>query len=431
MAADSDRPRRTPYSSGAPASRVVLVLLPLGLAVAVLLRHSAHFVGVDFDVYRGGGTTVLAGAPLYDFASAIQLPFTYPPAAALVFVPLGLVPAAVAAAVWTFLSLCALEALIWLVLRRVGRPGPVARLRWTAVATVLSLPLGPVLFNGWVGQINVFLLLLVVADVFGRTGRWRGVAIGIAAGIKLTPLIFIPYLLCTRRFRAAATATASFAATVAAGFLVLPADSARYWLQHAADVGRITQGDDVPFFNGSLRGLLVRLAVPHVTATYLVLAAVVGVLGLAVAVWAGRRGDDVVGVLACGFTGLLVSPVSWVFHWVWLVPLLVVWAARAWRDGLTGEKYGVAALWLACAGSGYWVVLNLVLAPVPEPVALVFANLWPVVGVGVLVAFAWHLRHTAQHWRCPASSGSVKLSAQVNSSGRNGFRRTSTTESRR
>ena len=63
----------------------------------------------------------------------------------------------------------------------------------------------------------------------------------------------------------------------------------------------------------------------------LVAALTVGLAGLAVAVWAHRRGHRLAGTVCCAITGLLVSPLSWTHHWVWAVPLLVWLTATAWR----------------------------------------------------------------------------------------------------
>lgn len=176
----------------------LLVLLAVGVAGAFLLVYPRAFLGVDFDVYRGAATAVLDCDPLYGFTSSLTLPFTYPPIAAVVFGPLAFLPATVAAAAWTLISVLAMEALIWTLLGPLGVTDPAARIRWTAVASLVMLPLAPVTFNLWIGQINMILLLLVIADLVGATGRFRGVGVGIAAGIKLTPLIFVPYLLFTR-----------------------------------------------------------------------------------------------------------------------------------------------------------------------------------------------------------------------------------------
>ena len=85
------------------------------------------------------------------------------------------------------------------------------------------------------GQVNLLLMLLIVADLLttgtlsGRTRWWHGIGIGVAAGIKLTPLIFIPYLVLIRRYRQAATAAVTFVITVLLGYAVLPRDSGTYW----------------------------------------------------------------------------------------------------------------------------------------------------------------------------------------------------------
>lgn len=395
----SVKPRRGGMSALASSVytwRAVLLAIPLGAAVLLFAYHAEGVVGIDFDVYRGGAVTLLAGDPLYEFTTAPGLPFTYPPIAAIVFAPLALLPAAVAMGAWTFLSVLALEVVVWLTLRQLGVTDPAARMRWTAAFTVLGLSLDMVVFNIWVGQINILLLLLIFVDLFTRNGRFRGVAIGIAAGIKLTPLIFIPYLLFTRRFRAAATATATFAGTVLIGFAVMPKDAASYWAKYVFDVDRITQDGQVPFLDASPRGLLVRLDTPNVGVVYLVLAMVIGILGLALSVRASRSGHELIGVMACGITGLLVSPVSWIFHWVWFVPLLVMLTVYAFSpSSRTSQKVAAVLLWLVYVASTWWVVRQIQLLPIPEPVNHFFSNLQIIVGIGALIGFARYLYRKA------------------------------------
>jgi alpha-1,2-mannosyltransferase len=125
------------------------------------------------------------------------------------------------------------------------------------------------------------------------------------------------------------------------------------------------------------------------------LAVVVAVLGLALAVWAGRTGHELIGVMACGITGLLVSPVSWIFHWVWYVPLLVMWTVRAFGSNRTGEKVGVVLVWLSYLASAWWVIRQIQRLSIPVPVNHIFANLQIVVGIGALIGFAEYLRRTA------------------------------------
>lgn len=399
MAITRTRPTRaqpTPLLGNTAAWAIVLALIPLGAAITVYLRYSMNYIGVDFDVYHGVAKTLLAGSPLYDFVTVQQLPFTYPPVAAIAFAPLALFPVAVVAAVWTFFSVLAMEILIWLILGRLGTTGPTARSRWTVVATVLALPLGPVGFNLWMVQINILLMLVIWVDLFRRTGRFRGVGLGIAAGIKLVPLIFVLYLLFTRRYRQALSALATFAGTVLLGFLLLPRDSVQFWFHTVTEVDRITLNGRILYFDTSLNGVLDRLNVPDPTVTYLVLGAVVGALGLALSVWASRRGRELIGVMSCGITSLLVSPVSWVTHWMWLIPLLMMWATRAWRGRRVAEMIGVVALWAGSVASCYWVALIMTESPVPEAMPQIFPHMYLAVAVGTLVAFALNLRRTTR-----------------------------------
>lgn len=370
----------------------VLALLAVGAAGAFLLTYPRAFLGTDFDVYRGAAAAVLRGEPLYGFASSLNLQFTYPPIAAMVFTPLALLPATVAGAVWTLLSVLAMEAVIWSLLGPLGVTDPAARIRWTAVASLVMLPLAPVTFNLWIGQINIILLLLVIVDLVGAKGRFRGVGVGIAAGIKLTPLIFVPYLLFTRDRRAAGTAALTFGATILASFLLLPRDTVQYWVTDLWDFKRVTEIPDQKValtLNASIRGVLDLLDVPRSSAVWLVLAALVGVAGLAVAIRVARRGHGLTGMLACAVTGLLISPVSWIFHWVWCVPLLVVWAVRAWRGNLAGEKVGVVLVWLALVASSCWIVLQTLRVPHPDVMPTLLGNyMYVLLGVVALAVFA-------------------------------------------
>jgi alpha-1,2-mannosyltransferase len=316
---------------------------------ALASRSSAHFV--DIQVYRMGGAAVLHGEDLYQLRLG-TLPFTYPPFAAVALTALATIPFAAAVVLMTGASVAALPVTLYLALRlaRSGEPGPPDRGSALAVALAVgaaAIWLDPATAALGYGQVDILLAAAVLYDLtLPGTSRWKGAAIGLAAGIKLTPAIFVAYLLLTRSYRAAATAAAVFAATVAAGFAMIPASSAWYWAGEFASPGHVSPVQDPE--NQSLLGVLSRtLHTVNVLPLWLPLAAAVAVTGLALAAAAGRRGDDALGFSLCAITGLLVSPISWTHHWVIAIPALLVAGTVVYRAGRAGKA---AASRLGAAG---------------------------------------------------------------------------------
>jgi alpha-1,2-mannosyltransferase len=310
----------------------------------------------DLQVYRIGGEAILHHRDLYtQVAPGSGLPFTYTPFAAILFVPFSVLPAPLSQAVWTVLLAGCLYFFCGVSYR--AARGPVAGrpvLVHGAVAG-FALLLEPVRNNFALGQINIVLALLVSLDLLGGRGRIpRGVLIGIAAGIKLTPLIFVPYLALTGRRREALRAVVASAATIAAGFVASPRSSSVYWGHMFLDANHV---GGIPFVgNQSLLGVLSRLmaGADNARPVYLPLALAILLTGLAVSVALTRRGDDVLGGLTCALTGLLVSPISWDHHWVWMVPLLLVLVLHPARPAW-GRAYAVGCGVLLVLGPIWWV----------------------------------------------------------------------------
>ena len=263
-------------------------------------------------------------------------------------------PIGVLKGVLTVGSLVALVALCGLSL---GAAGVRRRPESVFAMSAIALLTWPVAYTLHLGEVNLILAALIGADVLRRHdgGWWQGIGTGLAAGIKLTPLIFVAYLALTGRVRAAATAAGVFAVTVAAGFAWLPARSRAFWLggvfYNQSRVGNPANPSDQ-----SLAGAVARLAGtgdPPRT-WWLVAVLVTGLAGLAVAVWAHRRGHRLAGTVCCAITGLLISPVSWTHHWVWAVPLLVWLTAAAWRR--RSVACGLAAAAGAAVFSGFFSI---------------------------------------------------------------------------
>jgi len=330
----------------------------VGYAVTHALPHELpRWVDpVDLQVYRDGGLIVRhlnyyhphRASPLYDWPGFDSLPFTYPPFAALVFTVLTLPSYWALWQIAIGVNIAALLATIWLTLGGLGYRRGLARLGGTLLLAGALFWTEPVQRTLFLGQIELVLMTLIIWDQCQPDRRWwKGAGIGIAAGIKLVPGIFILYLLLTRRFRQAAVASGVFAATVLLGFGLLPRDSHKFWLD-----GLFARGGRTGFVgwegNQSLRGVITRLtgSIAGAQPAWLAVAALTLVAGLICAAALDRAGHRMVGLLTAALTGLLASPVSWDHHWVWIIPgtvVAVVYAVRARRAVVRWAAAGLAA----------------------------------------------------------------------------------------
>jgi alpha-1,2-mannosyltransferase len=343
-------------------------------AIAYLVAIAAHpmaamLKGFDLRVYLGGARQALHGPRdlyswTYDGHPGIQ--FTYTPFAALLFTAGLALPATALMSLVSAVSVLALCATVAIAFRELGWRGAPG-LGATLLVAGLTLWTEPVQRALFLGQVELVLMALVTWDLCQPDRRrLKGAATGLAAGIKLVPLLFILYLLLTRRFRQAAVAAVTFAATVAIGFIAFPPASVTWWLD-----GDFARAERTGFVGGqqnqSLRGLLARLtgSVHGSQAPWLVLAVLVALAGLAAAVLLHRRGRPFAGLMACALTALLVSPVSWDHHWVWIAPGLALIidaghrAARRRRPrrpaALLPRLATASAAWYALA-AGTWVI---------------------------------------------------------------------------
>jgi len=376
--------------------RAVLPLAAALVAAQVLvlaLWPAAHVLLIDLQVYVAGGAHLLAGEPLYAGGVLLDLPFVYPPVAAVLFVPLTYLPLPVLKIAWTVLGI----GLLALVARRCAPGLPPAVITLMVAA---ALWLDPVRTTFYLGQINIVLLALVLLDL---TGRRRGIGLGIAAAIKLTPLLFVVYLLLTRRVRTAATASATFLAATALGFVVAPADSVQYWLR-----GTVLAADRISAVAGpsnhALAGTLGRLGLPSWAG--LAGSAVLACVVLAVAVRLTgptdtRRADrtdpdptartaqpgDLGALTVVGLGSAAAAPFAWSHHYVWCMPLLVLLVVnRRW--------VGVAAT-LLVTGAVITRLPSPEIGPIP---ATGLISLWPdayLVGVLALLTCATRLLRPA------------------------------------
>jgi alpha-1,2-mannosyltransferase len=389
-----------------PGRLVCLAIYASSVAALFASPLGHRWPFVDLAVYRLGGHAILDGAHLFALRFPGDLAFTYPPLSAIAFAPLTVFSLGLLEPLVTAGSIVLLPMALGFALRlaplstRIG-PGEAARLALLAAAAALWLE--PVWTTLRYGQIDLLIVTLILYDLSRPDGdRWKGAGIGLASALKLTPAIFAAYLLLTRRSRAAAVSLAVFAATVAVGFAAVPGDSAEFWGGAFIDPGRVGRIENTA--NQALRGAYARLLhSPNVELWWLATAALVALIGMLLAIRAGRRGDDVQGFSLCALTALLISPLSWSHHWVLAIPALLLLAVsavrRGWPAGLAFA--GLAAL-IGYAHLIWWVPVN---HPAHSelhlgPQQLVYADGYVLLGLGALASVAGiRLAVKLRRWR--------------------------------
>lgn len=315
------------------------IALAVGVVCGLVAWRLERFI--DLQVYRLGAGAVLDGH-LYDVRLDIaDLPFTYPPFAVLLMLPLAVLPFPVAVALTSAAGVLALGATVRLVLDE-SPPVP----GWVLPAVVgVALLSQPVWSTLSFGQVNLLLMAAVTYDVLRSERRTAGWLVGIAAGVKLTPLAFVAFLVLVGRPRAALTAVVTFAGSVAVAALVAPQQSWSYWTSVLWDPSRI---GGVGFAgNQSVNGTLSRV-LGHEAATglwFVVASLVAGAtLLLAAAVWRSPLPTArPLGLCIAALAMLFASPISWDHHWVWAVPTALALALTPHR-------------WARLAAAG-WVLL--------------------------------------------------------------------------
>jgi alpha-1,2-mannosyltransferase len=365
---------------------------------------------VDLSTYLLGGAHA-AGGDLFSVTLAKDgLGFTYPPFSALLFSPFAHVPVRVAEVAFSWANLAAVWALVAVCLRAVCDQLDRRTIMWWALVLLAPVVMfDPVRQTFLLGQVNILLALIVVADMTLDLPVPRGILVGLAAAIKVTPLILIPYLFLTRQGRAGVRAIASFAAAALLAVAVNASTSWSYWTHYIHDPQRAGMLSWIG--NQGVLGAFERMVGHTVTTpTTFVIVLSVAAVGLVVAAGAYRRSSPVLGFLVVEATESLASPVSWSHHFIWVV-LLVAWLALAPDRPRYGEWWALAVSVLFWAAPVWWVPHGPAVAfagrgwliPLSDAYALLFVAL--VVGAGVRVFRAPLARPVLGRRRTMAPSG--------------------------
>jgi hypothetical protein len=187
----------------ARAQRIIQAsALGLGIGLSLISIHGA-VLWTDGRVYWEAGERLLAGEPLYPAGVNPDTAFKYAPWFAVLWAPLTVLPEPVVAAGWT-LAMVGAWAVPMLAYFRSG---------WRQRA-IMFLASPPLLVAALGGNVQPAIIALLFV---GLQRRWGPAAIGVAASVKLFPILFVTVYLARREWVRAAVAVAL------SGFLWLPA----------------------------------------------------------------------------------------------------------------------------------------------------------------------------------------------------------------
>ncbi|MFP5022076.1 glycosyltransferase family 87 protein [Pseudonocardia phyllosphaerae] len=333
--------------SALTARRTLWVTVPLLLISGFWSFYRMHGYALDLDVYRIGVQVWLAGGDMYGPLPTPQygppgMPFIYPVFAAITMIPLATVPYGIAFGLQFAATVLSLAVCIALSVRVAWPAGG-----WRGAGIVLvpalaaTLLIEPAAQTMAFGQINMVLMALVLVDLLAPRTYWpRGMLLGIAAAIKLTPGGFVLFFLLRRDRRSAAVSVVTGAVATGIGFLVDFDSSYRYWFVGGPAAG--VSGSTF-FSNETVKASLARMDIPEpwLSVTWLVLVAIL----LALAVPVIRRSEPVLAMSATAAVILAATPTAWSHHWVWIIPALCgigVHAARyrSWQWLTVGAVLG-------------------------------------------------------------------------------------------
>ncbi|MFC7481837.1 glycosyltransferase 87 family protein [Luedemannella flava] len=337
--------RTRPRAAQAGRLGLVLVLVAASYGTTQWFGRPIHFY--DLRIYHGAVAWWASGGDLYRYVHPpTGLGFTYPPFAAIVMRPMA--ELSVTAAGWLsgIVSMAAFVFLVALAVR------PIARRygwrTWYAVALVVP-PLtatDPIRETLGFGQVNLLLAALIFADLVGlrwrarpgsqtagffASGAWAGAGIGLAASVKITPALFILYLVCSRQWRAAFVAVGTAVGATFAAWMIAGHESWTYFSTILWQTERVGAADMTP--NQALTGILARLfdSTDSPPLVWFSFALVLLAIGISRAVSAHRDGDEYAAFVLVGLTGNAICPISWTHHLVFAVLAIIVLADAAVR----------------------------------------------------------------------------------------------------
>lgn len=351
------------WSSLSPSTRL-LCALAFGAYVGLGVFLNLFANGFDFLIFHEAAAKLAHGqsAALYNLllgpATGIDHSYAYPPIVAVLYLPLGYLSFAWAWTLFQLLCHAALWgiALVWLR----ARPDLSGEDRCIGLAALLAF--FPIYYGMWVGQCDLFVLLLVLSAWYAdRSGCWwlAGVFLALAGSLKLFILFALPALVILQRWKWFVSAIAATALLQVATLHWVSLDlQIAFWKRTLHPLGI-----EAFYDNQSIVGLVHRLFTvnrytfgvanqPHlVRALTAALTLLVFVHSWRVMARASKeRGEEIFGYAL--LTAVLVSPFFDTHHFALLLVPLLLARVPFWRQNLEWV-YGFFATFMPYVGFKY------------------------------------------------------------------------------
>jgi len=201
-ATGGSRAWRRPGRVATAVLAAALLAVATGFAIA---KGRQQEIGGDFAVFWQAGRSFASGSPLYHDYLPGARPFKYPPFAAMVFQLLGLFPLKVAASLFSLLNLLLWPLSIYLVHDIVRRIFPQRNPRWLPLALAVIFSVQFWQDNYQHAQVNELVFVLILLGIRGYVrGNDTAAAAGLVAAtaMKVTPALFLGWLLIRGRSKA-------------------------------------------------------------------------------------------------------------------------------------------------------------------------------------------------------------------------------------
>lgn len=318
--------------------------------VASLFGLSADYTfGGDFAAFWSAAKETLDGGLARLYASnglerAIQfhsphqdlegLTWQYPPHAALIFSPIGLLPFSIAYAVWCAAGLAVFAYALWSV-------GLHDRLLVIALASI------PVLLTLKTGQNALFMGALLLIAVFNA--RSNPIVAGIAAALLTTKpqlgLLLPVFFIAAGHWRALIYASLGSVAAIAASIGIVGVETWIRFFEAVTSVsGAVATGDMPVYKMVNVYAAAQLLGVPDMLALSLAAGGIMIATGILT--WVSRASDDPKWhYAALAVLTLIAAPYSYYYELVLIVPALIFVLERGYAAGwLRFERESVSLI---------------------------------------------------------------------------------------